>query len=93
MQCNDEPAIKIERTEDFHQAAQALSDYIQQLDLPQPKNDALVALAVAQVQAAEHGAFVQGFRKGMEFQKWNRARFFRRKKDTSLEEIVRLLRP
>jgi hypothetical protein len=86
MQHNEEPAIKMERTEDFHAAARALSDYIKALPLSRPENDALVALAVAQVQQAEKGAFAQGFRMGMEFQKWNR-----RKKDTSLEDIARAM--
>jgi len=93
MQYDEEYAIKMERTEDYYKAARELSDYIKALPLPQPENDALVELIHAHVHHASAGALAQGFRMGMEFQKWNRARFFRRKKDISLEEIVRLLRP
>jgi len=82
----DDAAIKIERTDDFHEAARELSDYIRGLDLPQPKNDALIALTIIQVQQAEKGAFAQGFRMGMEFQKWDR-----KKKCSSLEDIARLM--
>lgn len=90
MNSTEESAIKIERTEEFHEAARELSDYIRGLDLPKPQNDALIKLILAQVHHAGAGALAQGFRMGMEFRKGNR---FRRKKDTSLEDMIRLLRP
>jgi len=92
MQNNVESGFKIERTEDFYTAARALSEYIKELDLPQLENDTLVALAVAQVEFAELGAFIHGFGMGTAFRKWRRARFFRRKGETSLEDIVRVIR-
>lgn len=60
-------AIRMERTADFFQVAQQLSDYIKGLPLDPPTNDRLVALMVDQVQQAERGAFLQGFRMGMAF--------------------------
>lgn len=49
------------RTEDFSMASQALSDYINGLNLPADKNNELVSLAVAVVSAAERGAWCGGF--------------------------------
>ena len=63
----DGAAITVERTPDFFQVAQQLSDFIKDLPLDQPTNDRLIALMVEQVQKAEHGAFVQGFRMGCEY--------------------------
>lgn len=60
-------AIAIERTPDFFQVAQQLSEFIHGLPLDQPTNDWLVALMVNQVQQAESGAFAHGFRLGMDF--------------------------
>lgn len=60
-------SITIERTPDFFQIAQQLSDYIAGLSLDRISNDRLVALMVDQVQQAEKGAFAHGFRMGMEF--------------------------
>lgn len=60
-------AIAIERTPDFFQVAQQLSEFIHGLPLDQPTNDRLVALVVDQVQQAESGAFAHGFRMGMNF--------------------------
>jgi hypothetical protein len=62
-------AIAIERTPDFFQVAQQLSDFIYGLPLDQPTNDRLEALMVDQVQQAEKGAFAHGFRMGMEFER------------------------
>ena len=62
-------AIAIERTPDFFQVAQQLSEFIYGLQLDQPTNDRLVALMVDQVQQAEKGAFAHGFRMGMEFER------------------------
>lgn len=60
-------AVAIERTPDFFQVAQQLSEFIYGLQMDQPTNDRLVALMVDQVQQAEKGAFAHGFRMGMEF--------------------------
>ena len=63
----DGSSIAIERTPDFFQMAQQLSEFVRSLPLDQPTNDRLVALMVDQVQQAEKGAFVHGYRMGMEF--------------------------
>ena len=60
-------AIAIERTPDFFQVAQQLSEFIHGLPLDQPTNDRLVALMVDQVQQAERGAFAHGFCMGIDF--------------------------
>ena len=86
MQHNEEFAIKMECTEDYYKAARELSDYIKALPLPQPENDALIELILAQVHHASAGALAQGFRMGMEFQKWER-----KKKGASLKDIARLM--
>ena len=62
-------AIAIERTPDFFQVAQQISEFIYGLPLDQPTNDRLGALMVDQVQQAEKGAFAHGFRMGMEFER------------------------
>lgn len=62
----DNEDISIERTPDFFQAAQQLSDYIKALPLDQPTNDRLISLMIDQVQQAEKGAFAHGFRMGAE---------------------------
>lgn len=62
-------AIQIERTEQMTAAAHELSDYIKGLPLTTEQNNALVSLMVKQVQEAERGAFVQGFKWGMEYEK------------------------
>lgn len=64
----EEAAIAVERTPDFFQVAEQLSEFICGLRLDQPTNDRLVALMVDQVQQAEKGAFAHGFRMGMEFE-------------------------
>ena len=61
--------IAIERTPDFFQMAQQLSEFIYGLPLDQLTNDRLVALMVDQVQQAEKRAFAHGFRMGMEFER------------------------
>lgn len=65
-------AIAIERTPDFFQAAQQLSEFVHGLALNQHTNDQLVAMMVDQVQQAEKGAFAYGFRMGMEFERHER---------------------
>jgi hypothetical protein len=72
-------AIVIERTPDFFQVAQQLSEFIYGLPLDQPTNDRLVALMVDQVQQAEKGAFAHGFRMGMEFERHEQHPYFPRK--------------
>lgn len=66
--------IGIERTADFFDAAQQLSEFIHGLPLDQPTNDRLVALMVEQVQQAEKGAFFHGFRMGMDFAEWEQGK-------------------
>ena len=66
--------IGIERTVDFSDAAQQLSEFIYGLPLDQPTNDRLVALMVYQVQQAEKGAFFHGFRMGMDFAEWEQVK-------------------
>ena len=60
-------AIQIERTPEFTEVAQRLSDHIKALPLTHADNDQLVHLMIENVQAAERGAFVQGFSMGREF--------------------------
>lgn len=71
-------AISIERTPDFFQVAQQLSEFIHGLPLDQPTNDRLVALMVDQVQQAERGAFAHGFRLGMDFTECGQGKGVRR---------------
>ena len=60
--------IHIKRdSEDFKAAAQALSDFMNTLNLPADKHNRLVDLTVAQVDAAEESAFKQGFGLGLEY--------------------------
>lgn len=66
--------IGIERTADFFDTAQQLSEFIHGLPLDQPTNDRLVALMVEQVQQAEKGAFFHGFRMGMDFSEWEQGK-------------------
>ena len=60
-------AIQIDRTEQMITAAHELSDYIAGLPLTVDQNNALVSMMIKQVQEAERGAFVQGFKWGMEY--------------------------
>lgn len=61
-------AIHIKRDgAEFKAAAQALSDFINTLDLPADKHNQLVDLTIAQVGAAEESAFKQGFGLGLEY--------------------------
>ena len=62
-------AIQIERTAEMTTVARELSDYIKSLPLTAEQNNTLVPLIVKQVQEAERGAFVQGFKWGMEYEK------------------------
>ncbi|WP_435322136.1 hypothetical protein [Muriventricola aceti] len=62
-------AIQIERTEQMTAATYELSNYIKSLPLTTEQNNTLVSLMVKQVQEAERGAFVQGFKWGMEYEK------------------------
>ena len=53
-------------SEEFKVAAQALGDFMNTLNLPADKHNRLVELTVAQVEAAEHSAYSQGFGLGLE---------------------------
>lgn len=66
----EDTGVAIERTPEFFQVAQQLSEYIHSLPLDQPANDQLVALMVDQVQQAERDAFAYGFRMGVEFERY-----------------------
>ena len=63
----DLPIPQKERTEKFFQIAKQLSDFIKSLPLDQSTNDRLVKLMIEQVEEAEHGSFIQGFKMGREF--------------------------
>lgn len=60
-------AIQIERTPEFTEVAKILSNHIKGLSLTHADNDRLVALMIENVQAAERGAFAQGFSMGREY--------------------------
>lgn len=63
----DNVSIQVERTEQFLQTARELSVFIQGLPLNSQENDKLISLVIRQVVEAERGAFIQGFRMGMEY--------------------------
>ena len=53
-------AIQIERSQEFTDEAQKLSDFVKGLPLSSADNEKLVALMVNQVLVAEKNAFMQG---------------------------------
>lgn len=57
----NEPVIEIGRTPEFFEAAKALNDFVDGLNLSTKKNNELVRLVCAQVIAAEKGGFACGF--------------------------------
>lgn len=59
--------VSIERTPEFYQASQQLAELIKGLPLDELTAHKLVELLVEQMKAAEHGALLQGFRKGLEY--------------------------
>ncbi len=60
--------IHIERdSEEFKAAAKALGDFMNSLNLPADKHNRLVELTIAQVDAAEHGAYIQGVGLGLDY--------------------------
>lgn len=59
--------IKIEHGEECLKVARELSKYISNLPLSVEQNNRLVQLMIAQVEAAERGAFSQGAKVGMEY--------------------------
>lgn len=59
--------IKIEHGEECLKVARDLSKYISNLPLSVEQNNRLVQLMIAQVEAAECGAFYQGANVGMEY--------------------------
>lgn len=65
-----EPAVVIERTEEFYSISKELSDFIESLPLGQPDNDKLISIIIRQIKAGEHGAFEQGFNMGVNIVKW-----------------------
>jgi len=54
--------LKIERGEEFLQAAKNLSDFMNALNLPVEKHNRLVELTLSQTLAAERNAFFEGCR-------------------------------
>ena len=65
---DNDAAIHIKRdSEEFKAAAQALSDFMNTLNLPADKHNRLVDLTVAQVGIAEESAFKQGFGLGVDY--------------------------
>lgn len=66
--------IHIKRdSEEFKAAAQALSDFMNTLNLPADKHNRLVELTVAQVDATEESAFKQGFGLGLGYGRFEAA--------------------
>lgn len=63
----EEPSIEIERTAAFHSIARQLSDNLKALPLSNEENDQFIDLMIKQVQEAERGAFMQGFKMGKEY--------------------------
>lgn len=63
----EEPTIEIERTAAFHSIARQLSDNLKALPLSKEENDQFIDLMIKQVQEAERGAFMQGFKMGKEY--------------------------
>lgn len=57
-------ALEIERTEEFVQTANELSNFLRSLPLNNEDNDKLISLMVKQVNTAEKGAFLHGFSMG-----------------------------
>lgn len=56
--------IEINRTNEFDNAAKELGDYIARLPLSHEQNDKLIELMLKQVNAAEEGSFLHGFKLG-----------------------------
>lgn len=63
--------IQIQRdSEEFREAAKALGDFMNELKLPASLHNRLVDLTVAQVNAAERNAFMQGVGLGLEYARY-----------------------
>jgi hypothetical protein len=62
--------IAIERTEEFFEIALKVSEFIKTLPLNTAQNDELVKLVIDQIQEGERGAYLQGFRMGIEFKEY-----------------------
>ncbi len=62
--------VSVTRSEKFYENAQALSDYIAALNLPSAKNNRLVELIIEQICEAEHTAFLDGAKLGIDATKW-----------------------
>ena len=67
----DLPFPQKERTENFFQIAKQLSNFIKGLPLDQPTNDRFVKMMIEQVEEAERGAFIQGFKMGRDYAIWD----------------------
>ena len=63
----EEPTLERERTPEFYEAAKALSDYVNALNLDAGRHNELVRLMLDQVKEAEMGAFSHGFRLGVAY--------------------------
>lgn len=59
--------------EEFRAAAQVLGDFMNTLNLPADKHNRLVDLTVAQVLAAEKGAWRQGLELGLDYGRYEAA--------------------
>lgn len=64
--------IVIERTEEFFDIALKVSEFIKTLPLNTEQNDELVKLIIDQIQEGERGAYLQGFKMGMDFKDYTR---------------------
>lgn len=60
-------------SEEFKAAAQALGDFMNTLNLSADKHNRLVELTIAQVDAAEHGAYIQGVGLGLDYARFEAA--------------------
>ena len=65
-QLESKVGILIERNAAFKTVAEKLSPFIDGLPISKDDNDKLITLILEQVQAAEKGAFQQGFNLGLD---------------------------
>lgn len=62
---NKDEVLEIERTPEFFEAAKALNEFVDALNLSTKKNNELVRLMCAQVNAAEKSGFSYGIKVGV----------------------------
>ncbi len=67
---SDDYCIAIEHSEEFFSTAKELSEHIKRLSIKAEENNRLVELALKHAQAAVKDGIIQGFKMGMEFQKF-----------------------